>query len=191
MTDLGRLTFRAGTPGDAPVLAEAVAAGFEGYRAWARPGWRPPDEASPHGIRELRERLMAPGAWSRLALDGGRVVGHVLFEPARASRDWGDMVPGVAHVAHVFVDEAWWGSGLAARLLEAAVAEARAQGYRVARLWTPAGQARARAFYAREGWQESGATRFEPSLGLDIVELAITLRDDESPENARSRLSGG
>jgi GNAT superfamily N-acetyltransferase len=190
MTDLRRLTFRAGTPADAPVLAQAVAAGFEGYRAWARPAWRPPDEASPRGIRELRERLVAPGVWSRRALDGGR-VGHVLFEPARASRDWADVVPGVAHVAHVFVDEAWWGSGLAARLLAAAVAEARAQGYRAARLWTPAGQARARAFYAREGWHETGATRFEPSLDLDIVELAITVRDDESPENADSRLSGG
>jgi N-acetylglutamate synthase-like GNAT family acetyltransferase len=91
----------------------------------------------------------------------------------------------------VFVDEAWWGSGLAARLLEAAVAEARAQGYHAARLWTPVGQARARAFYAREGWHETGATRFDPALGLDIVELARTLREDRSPENADSRLSGG
>jgi GNAT superfamily N-acetyltransferase len=129
--------------------------------------------------------------WSRLALDDGRVVGHVLFEPARTHRDWDGLVPGVAHVAHVFVDEEWWGTGLAARLLEAAVVEARSQGYHAARLWTPAGQARARAFYAREGWHESGATRFEPALGLDIVEVTITLRDGESAENAESRLSGG
>lgn len=191
MTDLGRLRFRAATRADALVLAEAVAAGFAGYRAWAGPAWRPPDEASPRGVRELRKRLMAPGVWSRVALDGTRVVGHVLFEPARLSRDSAELVPGVAHVAHVFVDEAWWGSGLAARLLEAAVAEARAQGYHAARLWTPVGQARARAFYAREGWHETGATRFDPALGLDIVELARTLREDRSPENADSRLSGG
>jgi predicted N-acetyltransferase YhbS len=190
MTGLRKLTFRAATAADAPVLARAVADGFEGYRAWAGPAWRPPDEASPRGIRELRERLAAPGVWSRVAFDGGRVVGHVLFEPARSGRDWDDVVPGVAHVAHVFVDEEWWGSGLAARLLEAAVAEARAQGYQAARLWTPEGQARARAFYAREGWRESGATRFEPGLGLDIVELTITLRDDESAEDAESRRSG-
>jgi GNAT superfamily N-acetyltransferase len=191
MTRLGRLSFRAGTPADAPVLARAVADGFEGYRAWAAPGWRPPDEASPRGVRELRDRLATPGVWSRLALDGGRVVGHVLFEPARTTPDWADLVPGVAHVAHVFVDEGWWGTGLAARLLAAAVVEARAQGYRAARLWTPEGQARARAFYAREGWQESGVTRFEPGLGLDIVELTIALRDSESAEDAETRLSGG
>jgi predicted N-acetyltransferase YhbS len=139
----------------------------------------------------LRKRLVAPGVWSLLALDGRRVVGHVLFEPARVSRDSAELVPGVAHVAHVFVDEAWWGSGLAARLLGAAVWEARGQGYHAARLWTPVGQARARAFYAREGWRETGATRFDPDLDLDIVELALTLRGGESPENADSRLSGG
>jgi predicted N-acetyltransferase YhbS len=191
MTDLRRLNFRAGTPRDAPVLARAVAAGFDGYRAWAGLGWRPPDEASPRAVRELRARLAAQRAWSRVAFDRRRVVGHVLFEPARVSRDSAELVPGVAHVAHLFVDEPWWGSGLAARLLKAAVAEARAQGYHGARLWTPTGQARARAFYAREGWHETGATRLEPGLGLEIVELSMTLATGESPENADSRLSGG
>jgi hypothetical protein len=38
------------------------------------------------------------------------------------------------------------------------------------RLFTPEGQARARAFYERRGWTTDGAARHEPMLALDLVE---------------------
>ena len=75
----------------------------------------------------------------------------------------------------LFVREPWWGSGLAARLHAIAIAEAAAQGYRAMRLYTPAGQLRARAFYEREGWSTDGAVRFEPMLALDLVEYRRAL----------------
>jgi predicted N-acetyltransferase YhbS len=183
---LDRLAFRRGTPDDAPALARAVADAFEGYRAWAAPEWEPPDAASAAEVASLRERLADAGDWSLLALDGGVLAGHVMFEPARAFRGSPDIVPGLAHVAHVFVDERWWGTGLAARLLGEAVDEIRAQGYRAARLWTPAGQRRARAFYRREGWTETGQETFDEGLGLLIVELRIELAGTKTAEDAAS-----
>jgi hypothetical protein len=39
------------------------------------------------------------------------------------------------------------------------------------RLYTPEGQARARAFYRRQGWRERGGAFAEPELGLRLLEL--------------------
>jgi GNAT superfamily N-acetyltransferase len=87
-------------------------------------------------------------------------------EPDRAR----ELIPGLAHLWMLFIREPWWGSGLARRLHAMAIAEAAGQGYRGMRLYTPAGQARARAFYEREGWATDGVARFEPMLALDLVE---------------------
>jgi hypothetical protein len=38
------------------------------------------------------------------------------------------------------------------------------------RLFTPAGNARGRAFYEREGWRLEGETHYEPLLALEIVQ---------------------
>ena len=95
---------------------------------------------------------------------GGRPVGFVGIEPARDE-------PGVAHLFHLFVLPAWWGSGVAADLLAAAVAAAREAGFCQMRLCTPAGQGRARAFYRREGWRETRAPFDEPELGFALVEM--------------------
>ena len=66
---------------------------------------------------------------------------------------------GGVYLWHLFTRPAWWGTGLAAGLHDAFLAEARARGYRTARLHTPAGHARARRFYERRGWRVSGAAR--------------------------------
>ena len=171
------LTIRRGALPDAAVMARQVADAFEDYRSWAPIGWRPPDVTGPAGMARLLERMHHPRSWSLVALepDGG-LAGHILFWPARD--DDGGEIEGVAGIVHVFVDPAWFGHGLAADLLERAVTEMQRQGYRAARLWTPAGQRRARAFYAREGWSPTGREMFDKGLGLALVELGRELGTD-------------
>jgi GNAT superfamily N-acetyltransferase len=79
-------------------------------------------------------------------------------------------IPRLAHLWMLFVRRQWWGTGLAKDLLRLAIVEASGRDYARMRLYTPAGQARARAFYEREGWSTDGEARFEPMLALDLVE---------------------
>jgi len=153
------IVIRRASLSDAPVLAETVCQGFEGYREWAPRGWDPP--APQLHLVGIRERLERPDAWCELAEAGSEPAGHGAFLASGG--------PGLAHLWMLFVREPWWGTGLAAELLARAVAAA-ARDYAVIRLHTPAGQARARAFYEREGWRQEGGAWWEPSLGLDLVE---------------------
>jgi GNAT superfamily N-acetyltransferase len=62
------------------------------------------------------------------------------------------------------------GSGLARRLHEAVLGAARERGFAELRLFVAAGQARARAFYEREGWRPAGDPFDDPVPGLPMVE---------------------
>jgi ribosomal protein S18 acetylase RimI-like enzyme len=164
---------RRATLADVPALAETQRQGFEGYAGFTPPGWTPPD---PHTeAAGIRDRLSQPDAWCVIAHAGGAVAGHAGFLAAREREGDRELIPGLAHFWALFVREPYWGSGLARRLHALALAEARARGYARMRLYTPSGQARARAFYEREGWTTDGAEWFEPMLGLDLVEYRRSL----------------
>jgi GNAT superfamily N-acetyltransferase len=153
---------------DVADLADTVHQGFETYRAFAPRGWEPPPVLVERA--RIAERLHLPDAWCALAHDGGRPAGHVALLAARDRTELRRPVPGVGHLWMLFVREPWWGTGLAGCLHELVIEEAAARGYREIRLHTPAGQARARAFYEREGWTTDGVATFEAMLGLDLVE---------------------
>jgi ribosomal protein S18 acetylase RimI-like enzyme len=161
-------TIRPATLADVPVLAETVRDGFDGYRAFLPPGWDPPAEEFEHA--RIAERLELDDTWCRLALDGSDPAGHVAFLAAREQTDGRPIIPGLAHLWMLFIREPWWGSGLAPHLLHLAVTQASEQGYDAMRLFTPAGQARARAFYEREGFLIDGDPRWEPMLAFELVQ---------------------
>jgi GNAT superfamily N-acetyltransferase len=167
----GAYALRPGTPDDAAALAETVDAGFASYRAFAPPEYRPPpagDEAA-----RLRQHLADPATWCLVAeAPGGELAGHVAMFPAHASPH-GVAEPGLGHLYQLFLRPDHWGTGLAARLLGAAVAEARARGFSRLRLLTPEGQARARRFYEREGWTLHGEPFENEQLRLALVEYRI------------------
>jgi GNAT superfamily N-acetyltransferase len=164
---------RRATLDDVAALAETQRLAFEGYATFAGPGWSPP---SPEiEAVAIRERLGQPDAWCVIAHDGSAVAGHVGFLAARTRDAEQAVIPRLAHLWALFVREPYWGSGLARRLHAMAVEEARARGYLGMRLFTPAGQARARAFYDREGWDTDGTTWLEPMLGLELVEYDLGL----------------
>jgi GNAT superfamily N-acetyltransferase len=153
------LTFRPATTADAPVMAETVGIGFDGYRSFAPAGWQPPSFAI--DVTTIRERLVGADTWALLAFDGAEPAGQVALLP--------DLAPATAYLWQLFVRPAHWGTGLAGRLHDAFLAEAQARGYEHGRLRTPAGQARARRFYEREGWETDGVATFEEGLELELL----------------------
>ena len=166
------IALRPGTPADAEHLARTVIEGFEHYRAFAPPGWEPPPLE--HEIEVMRKLLPDERIWCRLAEAGGEIVGQVTFLPASLAALQDDD-PALAHLRNLFVHESHWGSGLATELHAAALDEARERGYRAMRLFTPAGQARARRFYEREGWLPAGEEFHAAGPDLVLIEYRRAL----------------
>jgi GNAT superfamily N-acetyltransferase len=158
----GAVVLRRAAPQDAPVIGALVREGFEGYRSFAPEGWEPP--ALQDDVARTADRLAVRGAWARIAERDGAALGVVGYLPHHAE-------DGLAHFWLLFVTRAEWGTGLAARLHDAALEAARGAGYTRMRLYTPEGQARARAFYRRHGWRDHGEPLANPELGLTLVEL--------------------
>jgi GNAT superfamily N-acetyltransferase len=151
---------RPATHDDLPGLVETARQCFETYREWAPRGWDPP--GTDLHAAGLRGRLAERGSFCAIAEADGEPAGQVGTSPAREER-------GTGHVWMLFVRERWWGSGLAVKLLEAALADARARGLERMRLLTPSEHARARAFYEREGWTTDADPVYEPMLGLVLI----------------------
>ena len=172
---------RRGGIDDLEVILATVRVGFETYAEFAPPGWTPPMPAEER--TRTAERLRDPDTWVMLAGIGGEPVGHVGFVPASEARigdpspsDWRarTRVPGLAHFWQLFVLPPWWGSGAAAILHQAAVAEMRAEGYERSRLFTPSQHVRARRFYERRGWV-AAEERLDLNLGLELAEYRLEL----------------
>ena len=159
---------RRATLDDAETIAETVQLGFASFRPWAGPAFDPPSLALE--LPRVREGLERPTTWALVALSGGAPAGHVALTQAREREEPRPDIPGLAHLWMLFVRPPWWGSGLAARLNALVVEQATERGYAAMRLHTPAGNARARAFYEREGWSTDAIAIPEPLLGLDFVE---------------------
>jgi GNAT superfamily N-acetyltransferase len=176
-----RIETRSATVDDVEAILATVRAGFESYKAFAPPGWRPPAESDE---RERTVALLAdPDTWALLALSEGKPIGHLSFTPARerdvddVAGSWRDRppIPGMAHLWQLFVLPDWWGTGVAGRLHELGIEAMRGRGYERARLYTPAAHTRARRFYERRGWRAVDE-RFHPDLALHLTEYRIELR---------------
>jgi ribosomal protein S18 acetylase RimI-like enzyme len=99
----------------------------------------------------------------------------VILREAVTLDDAAQPMPGLGHLWHLFVRPTWWGTGVAVSLLKEAMDEARRRGHAAARLFTPRDNGRARAFYRREGWCETGDERYAPHIDLQIVEYRRSL----------------
>jgi GNAT superfamily N-acetyltransferase len=200
----GGLDLRSATLEDASAVAALLHRCFCTFSAFAPPGWEPPTIAWQTADFDRRLRGVAVRARVAVAPDSGQTVAICGWTPARAEADPGEAdpsidratgeprpsidhatgdageeprepIPGLAHLWLLFVAPEHWGNGLAGGLLAWAQAGMIDVAYDAARLWTPAGQARARAFYERRGWRPSGREHFSKELGLPLVEYRVEL----------------
>jgi GNAT superfamily N-acetyltransferase len=168
---------REARPPDAKAMIALLTASFEGYREFAAPGWEPPFPGTEQELA-LAGMLGEDRVWWVVAEDEDGLAGQCSFTPAHTRRQMqGDAVPGMAHLLQLFIRPDLWGSGLAADLHGRAVVEMRARGYTRARLLTPEGQARARAFYERRGWRPGPVSLEDPVdlNGLPVIEYRLEL----------------
>jgi GNAT superfamily N-acetyltransferase len=165
-------SLRPGDQSDAEQIATVQLEGFEGYRSFAPAQWRPPASE----VDAIRERLASPDVWCLIAEENGEPAGQVMVMPAVMHRSWGSDDPTLAHLWQLFVRPPWWGSGLASALHAEAVRETASRGFTAMRLFTPAGQARARRFYEREGWAPAGEPFDNDEFGLPLLEYRRAIR---------------
>lgn len=89
-----------------------------------------------------------------------RVIG---FSAAGPARD--DDAPTPLELFAIYARQAWWSTGLGARLLEVAV------GKEPASLWVFEDNRRARTFYRRTGFVEDGVRKHDPYFGLMEIRM--------------------
>jgi GNAT superfamily N-acetyltransferase len=112
---------------------------------------------------QMWRRVITQGQPPLVAVEGDHVVGFIAAGP--------DEEAGVdAHfqLRVMNVRRAYWGTGLAQRLFDEAV------GNRSAYLWVMRDNARARAFYVRNGFLPDGAAKFDPDFGAEIIRMVRT-----------------
>jgi len=170
MTEI--LSFREIAPDDIDDLAAAVADALLGYRVFAPAGWQPPPASEQASV--LRGWIADADFWGEWASEEGALAGHATFIPAVRHSFRPASKPSLAHLGHLFVKPGYWGSGVAAELLAHARTAATARGFASMRLFVPAGQARARRFYEREGFVKVSEP-FEGGLGLPALEYQRSL----------------
>lgn len=162
---------REGTRSDLSGMADNLMEGFASYRTWASADWELP--ARTEMLLGMMQRFTHDGSWCFVGFATNVPAGHVTARP-ELDEDEAPLA-GACRITHLFVRREHWATGLADTLHEMMIASMLERGYRRAVLWTPVGAGRARAFYARHGWQETGALEPESDLGLDLVEYALDL----------------
>jgi ribosomal protein S18 acetylase RimI-like enzyme len=113
-----------------------------------------------------------------VAAAGADVLGFCAF--ATPGRD-DDAVDRVAEIGAIYVDPATWRAGVGSALMEAALTELRANGWRSVTLWVLADNRQARKFYARFGFEPDGAEMREERSGRNEVRLLASLEADSPP----------
>lgn len=158
------LSIRRATTADAASLAEFAARAFRGtYGPGADPaggGGSRADDVEAYVAAHFGERVQAA------ELADGRMVTLVVGDGGAAVVAYAQLVRthqpgGDAELARLYVDPGWQGRGLAARLLAAVAGAAGADGAGRLRLAVYQRNARAVAFYRRQGFTVAGTAHFQ------------------------------
>jgi len=122
---------------------------------------------SPTGLDQRIESwttMITNGPLRLLAVADGEVAGFIHFGPGHD-----DDIDVDDELGAIYVRKAWWGTGLGQRLLAVS-----APGVPDAYVWVLADNARAIAFYAKNGFVADGASKF--LARLDATEIRMVRR---------------
>jgi len=179
------MTIRPLLPSEAPALTALAARLFRATYAGLIPeGPLEAHVAEAFTPAAQAAELAAPGAAVLVAEARGELVAYAQLRPAPCP------VPGTAtlEVARFYLDAAHHGTGLATRLMAACAAWGRARGH--AGIWLQAWEENPRAlrFYAKEGFQDQGATTF--AVGELVYRDRVLARPLEAPAAVLFDLDG-
>lgn len=152
--------------------ATDLAAALEVWRAANTARGRAPDPAR---VSRVREKLADPAATVLAATENGVTMGMLLAEPGRDGAGTGPVLPGLCHIAMVFVHPAYQGRRIGLALLDELAARAVHIGQTRLSLWTGQGNERARRLYRRAGFRESGRVE-RLATGEPVLNLVRDLR---------------
>ncbi len=153
---------------DATAIAYVIATAQKTWVTWAA------DEFQPYDITQLSEqwaqRLDDCTAISIVYTDArGYIVAVAAAGPEASSFKPSSMSSDSAHLSTLFVLPDSHGSGAAQDLHDHLLSALAAEGFRTVRLWVPQDANRARRFYARNGWDETGMqTHFAGLLRAEL-----------------------
>jgi GNAT superfamily N-acetyltransferase len=155
----------------APVVTRV---GEDGWRAWRdirlaaladAPDAFADTAAEAEAVPEHDWRAMTRDGAIFIATVGEAAVGVAAGLPRAPAQERG--------LGAMWVAPAWRGRGVAPLLAGAVIAWARSQGATQLGLWVPADNARARAFYQRQGFTATGRSRpFPGQAGRSISEMS-------------------
>ena len=137
-------------PIDTEAIVEVTASGWRG----AYPGIVP--------ARHLRDLPIS--TWRHDVRSGLR---SPVAAPARGEPEGSRL----AELVAIYVEPAFWRSGLGSELAHAAISEARDRSYSEMMLWTFETNRRALAFYRALGWEPDGGKRPHRATGVPTVRL--------------------
>ncbi|GAA1751795.1 GNAT family N-acetyltransferase [Luedemannella helvata] len=111
---------------------------------------------SPARIADVSAKLRAADSLVAVTVDVDEVVAMAVGVPAREDDGDGAPVPGLCHVAMVFVRPDRWGRGVGGAVLRGLADTAAATGYTRLQLWTGESNVRAQRLYLRHGFTATG-----------------------------------
>ena len=175
-TDPAGLTIRRATPADAPAVAELALRTFmDAFGADSDPHDLALHTARAYGVPQQSAELAHPGIATLVAEAGGRPAAYAQLRRGTPP----SCVPDAdaVEVARFYVDQAWHGRGIAQRLMQAALSQAREMGARTVWLLVYEHNHRALAFYGKEGFRDVGRHGFLFGNTLELDRVLVRTLD--------------
>ena len=169
------MSIRRGVPGDAVRLSSFAARIFhESFAADNDPADMAAYMATAFSPATQGAELADPANRYVIAEFDGAIVGYTLIKAGDDAPECVTVRPS-AELARLYVDRAWQGAGVAPRLIEAAVQDARRRG--ALGLWLGVWEHNVRAvrFYAKSGFRDVGSHVFV--IGSDVQSDRIMWRE--------------